>query len=139
MFKRRRPHKPTSSSSQSVASIGSEASSQSNCIILKSCLRIDDDDDNDYASSDANSKGSGSTTTFLRPMDCNASQGQSTCVSKVSLDDEEEETKASSTRSVRTATNNPRKPVVRFQNVKVREYERVIGDNPSCSRGAPVS
>ena len=138
MFKRRRSHKPTSSSSQSVASIGSEASSQSNCIILKSCLRIDDDD-NDYASSDANSKGSGSTTTFLRPMDCNASQGQSTCVSKVSLDEEEEETKASSTRSVRTATNNPRKPVVRFQNVKVREYERVIGDNPSCSRGAPVS
>lgn len=27
---------------------------------------------------------------------------------------------------------------VRFQDVFVREYERTIGDNPSCSKGAPV-
>jgi len=28
---------------------------------------------------------------------------------------------------------------VGFQTVQVREYERVIGDNPSCSNGAPIS
>jgi hypothetical protein len=27
---------------------------------------------------------------------------------------------------------------VKFAYVKVREYERVISDNPSCSSGAPV-
>lgn len=28
--------------------------------------------------------------------------------------------------------------VVTFQHVCIREYERIVGDNPSCSRGAPV-
>lgn len=32
---------------------------------------------------------------------------------------------------------NARK-VVTFQHVCIREYERIVGDNPSCSRGAPV-
>ena len=27
---------------------------------------------------------------------------------------------------------------VRFQHVRMKEYERIIGDNPSCSSGAPV-
>jgi hypothetical protein len=27
---------------------------------------------------------------------------------------------------------------VRFQQVQVREYERIIGDNPSCSSGVPI-
>ncbi len=27
---------------------------------------------------------------------------------------------------------------VNFNNVDIREYERVIGDNPSCSGGAPI-
>jgi hypothetical protein len=27
---------------------------------------------------------------------------------------------------------------VRFQVVHIREYERIIGDNPSCSSGAPI-
>jgi hypothetical protein len=27
---------------------------------------------------------------------------------------------------------------VRFQDVYIREYERVLGDNPSCSSGAPI-
>jgi hypothetical protein len=27
---------------------------------------------------------------------------------------------------------------VTFQHVFIREYERTIGDNPSCSKGAPV-
>jgi hypothetical protein len=27
---------------------------------------------------------------------------------------------------------------VTFQSVFIREYERTVGDNPSCSRGAPV-
>ena len=32
-----------------------------------------------------------------------------------------------------------RTPKVQFKHVQVREFERVIGDNPSCSSGAPVS
>jgi hypothetical protein len=28
---------------------------------------------------------------------------------------------------------------VRFRHVQVREFERIIGDNPSCSSGAPVA
>jgi len=27
---------------------------------------------------------------------------------------------------------------VRFQEVHIREFERIIGDNPSCSSGAPI-
>lgn len=27
---------------------------------------------------------------------------------------------------------------IRFGDVRVREFERVVGDNPSCSSGAPV-
>jgi hypothetical protein len=27
---------------------------------------------------------------------------------------------------------------VRFDNIHIREYARIIGDNPSCSSGAPV-
>jgi hypothetical protein len=30
------------------------------------------------------------------------------------------------------------KKSVRFENVNIREYSRIIGDNPSCSSGAPV-
>ena len=29
-------------------------------------------------------------------------------------------------------------PKVHFQHVTIREYSQVIGDNPSCSIGAPV-
>ena len=28
---------------------------------------------------------------------------------------------------------------VRFKTIEVREYERVVGDNPSCSKGPPIS
>ena len=28
--------------------------------------------------------------------------------------------------------------IVTFQHVYIREYERTVGDNPSCSSGAPV-
>ena len=28
--------------------------------------------------------------------------------------------------------------IVTFQHVYIREYERIVGDNPSCSSGAPV-
>jgi hypothetical protein len=42
-----------------------------------------------------------------------------------------------------TATNRSRsrrrRRRVRFRHVVVREFERVIGDNPSCSGGAPIS
>ena len=38
-----------------------------------------------------------------------------------------------------TDTNKTRvKRNVSFANVKVREYERIIGDNPGCSSGAPI-
>lgn len=30
------------------------------------------------------------------------------------------------------------KKVVRFKSVHIREFERIIGDNPSCSSGAPI-
>ena len=32
----------------------------------------------------------------------------------------------------------PRPLNVRFQIVQIREFERIIGDNPSCSSGAPI-
>jgi hypothetical protein len=41
-----------------------------------------------------------------------------------------------------TATHKSRsrrRRAVRFRHVVVREFERVIGDNPSCSGGAPIS
>lgn len=28
---------------------------------------------------------------------------------------------------------------VRFKTIEVREYERIVGDNPSCSKGPPIS
>jgi hypothetical protein len=31
------------------------------------------------------------------------------------------------------------KKSVRFTDIQIREYERTLGDNPSCSSGAPVS
>ena len=33
-------------------------------------------------------------------------------------------------------SSSPR--MIRFQNVHVREFERIVGDNPSCSCGAPI-
>lgn len=35
-------------------------------------------------------------------------------------------------------SNKKARKRVGFQTVQVREYERVIGDNPSCSNGAPI-
>lgn len=38
-----------------------------------------------------------------------------------------------------TNTSNPRvKRSVSYGSVKIREYERVIGDNPGCSSGVPI-
>lgn len=28
---------------------------------------------------------------------------------------------------------------IKFKNIEIREYERTIGDNPSCSSGPPIS
>ena len=33
----------------------------------------------------------------------------------------------------------PRRPSVLFKAIEIREYERTVGDNPSCSSGPPVS
>lgn len=33
----------------------------------------------------------------------------------------------------------PASPKVRFQNVEVREYPRILGDNPSVSAGPPIT
>lgn len=44
---------------------------------------------------------------------------------------------------IRTSTSSggpaKRRPSVLFQAIEIREYERTVGDNPSCSSGPPVS
>jgi hypothetical protein len=60
--------------------------------------------------------------------------------------DGSQESKASSKNSVRAASHASQRSsassysekVVRFHNIYIRDYERVVGDNPSCSTGPPV-
>ena len=58
-----------------------------------------------------------------------------------------QESKASSKKSVRAASHASQRSsasssypekVVRFHEIHIRDYERVVGDNPSCSVGPPV-
>jgi hypothetical protein len=44
---------------------------------------------------------------------------------------------ASHTSQRSSASSHPEKGV-RFHNIHIRDYERVVGDNPSCSAGPPV-
>ena len=41
--------------------------------------------------------------------------------------------------SFETGNNNMKTKRVFFGTVHVREYERALGDNPSCSSGAPLT
>jgi len=65
--------------------------------------------------------------------------------------DGSQESKASSKNSVRAASHASQRyasqrssvssypeKVVRFRDIHIRHYERVVGDNPSCSAGPPV-
>jgi hypothetical protein len=60
--------------------------------------------------------------------------------------DGSQESKGSSRKSVRaashtnqllSASSHPER-LVRFHDIHIRDYERVVGDNPSCSAGPPV-
>jgi hypothetical protein len=75
-----------------------------------------------------------------------AESSEQPSVTSSSADGSQEESKASSKNSVRaasrasersSASSYPEK-VVRFHAIHVRDYERVVGDNPSCSAGPPV-
>lgn len=51
---------------------------------------------------------------------------------------------SSTTSDIRVAENGhrshiPQQKSVRFKEIRMREYVRVIGDNPSCSNGPPIS
>lgn len=52
--------------------------------------------------------------------------------SSASSNREDDGTRATGLKSNNNSTN------VRFQEVHVREYERIVSDNPSCSNGAPI-
>ena len=60
------------------------------------------------------------------------------CTSSESMDDTLGSS-SSSTSSVPSIRSSSSSGSVRFRNVEVREYNIVIGDNPSCSTGPPVS
>jgi hypothetical protein len=45
---------------------------------------------------------------------------------------------AASHASQRSSSSSHREKVVRFHDIHIRDYERVVGDNPSCSSGPPV-
>ena len=72
---------------------------------------------------------------------------KSAAISSSSAETGSQEFKASSKKSVRVAfhasqrssasSSYPEK-VVRFHEIHIRDYERVVGDNPSCSAGPPV-
>lgn len=32
----------------------------------------------------------------------------------------------------------PKRKSVRFNDIQIRDYERTVGDNPSCSSGPPI-
>jgi hypothetical protein len=38
-----------------------------------------------------------------------------------------------------TTTSTTTKKSVRFNAIQIRDYERVVGDNPSCTAGPPLS
>jgi hypothetical protein len=46
--------------------------------------------------------------------------------------------KAYSRASQRSSASSYPEKVVRFHDIHIRDYERVVGDNPSCSAGPPV-
>ncbi|GKY93392.1 hypothetical protein MPSEU_000306800 [Mayamaea pseudoterrestris] len=50
-----------------------------------------------------------------------------------------ERDKAAPPKSICKTTPNKTPLSVRFDRIHVREYERVVGDNPSCSSGPPIS
>jgi hypothetical protein len=90
------------------------SSSQNSPPIPRGCIRL--------TSSNSDGPGNGSNGTLtvsLEGADGNSNLTTSTATNK--------------SRSIR------RQRRVRFRHVVVREFERVIGDNPSCSGGAPIS
>ena len=47
--------------------------------------------------------------------------------------------KSSQHSTTHTASSAPMDKTVRFGEIQIREHERVVGDNPSCSTGPPIS
>lgn len=93
---------------------------------------------------------SGLLTSWTAEQDSNKIVPKTIIYQKVDVDSEEcpKSILKSDTLMLRTANDDEMKeeqdsnvPVrnVVFGKVEIREYERVVGDNPSCSRGPPIS
>jgi hypothetical protein len=63
---------------------------------------------------------------------------QTSCTSENSSVDNAHSSQ-NSERSYHSCTQTETKKTVRFNAIQIRDYERVVGDNPSCTSGPPLS
>ncbi|KAG7366903.1 hypothetical protein IV203_029573 [Nitzschia inconspicua] len=80
------------------------------------------------------SRGSGESSTVPRKSACN---------DQMSVTDESSaehgQSSYNSERSTQSALSSSVRKRVRFNAIQIRDYERVVGDNPSCTSGPPLS
>lgn len=80
------------------------------------------------------SRGSAESSSHQRKAN---STDQMSCTDESSADHAQSSQK--SERSTRSCSQSGVKKRVRFNAIQIRDYERIVGDNPSCTSGPPLS
>lgn len=81
---------------------------------------------------------SGSSGIPLSPGSGLRASSQASEKSRASSQASEKSRASSQSSGEKSASSSPQEKQVRFSEIHVRDYERVVGDNPSCSAGPPI-